>query len=112
MGGVPSWRFQQPKDRSSGPPRYIPPGGRRDAFRRRVLGNSNALQAAIWVGYLTKTARQQGSRMLTNVDIQAEIEQMSTSQLAEVSQRVKTVNAKVVRTQRLKPLPAGYSEAL
>ncbi|MFI3175631.1 MAG: terminase small subunit [Bacillota bacterium] len=38
-------------------------------FCEEYLANSNATQAAIVAGYSPKTARSQGQRMLTNVDI-------------------------------------------
>ena len=49
----------------------------------------NATQAALRAGYSAKTARVQGSRLLTNVDIKAEIEQKSTGHLAEVSEEAR-----------------------
>jgi phage terminase small subunit len=46
-------------------------------FVKHYLLDLNATKAAIAVGYSEKTAKQQGSRLLTNVDIKAEIEQKS-----------------------------------
>ena len=43
-------------------------------FVDAYLTNPNATQAAIKAGYSAKTARSQGQRLLTNVDIQAAIE--------------------------------------
>ena len=43
------------------------------AFTLEYLKDFNATQAAIRAGYSTKTARSQGQRLLTNVDIKAEI---------------------------------------
>lgn len=44
-------------------------------FIQEYLIDLNATQAAIRSGYSQKTARSAGQRLLTNVDIQAEIEQ-------------------------------------
>lgn len=43
-------------------------------FVREYLIDRNATQAAIRCGYSERTARQQGSRLLSNADIQAAIE--------------------------------------
>lgn len=43
------------------------------AFCREYVVDYNATQAATRVGYSPKTAKQQGSRLLTNVDLQKEI---------------------------------------
>lgn len=43
-------------------------------FVREYLIDRNATQAAIRCGYSAKTAKQQGSRLFTNADIQAAIE--------------------------------------
>ncbi len=42
-------------------------------FIEALLKGRNATEAAIAAGYSAKTAKQQGSRLLTNVDIVAEI---------------------------------------
>lgn len=44
------------------------------AFVREYLVDLNATQAAIRVGYSPKTAKVQGSRLLTNADIRAAVE--------------------------------------
>ena len=43
---------------------------KQEAFVREYLIDLNATQAAIRAGYSAKTAKQQGQRLLTNVDIQ------------------------------------------
>ena len=48
---------------------------RRAAFLREYLISRNATQAAIAAGYSAKTARSQGQRLLTNVDIKEAIRQ-------------------------------------
>jgi phage terminase small subunit len=47
----------------------------RQRFVDAYLTNPNATQAAIKAGYSEKTARSQGQRLLTNVDIKAAIDQ-------------------------------------
>ena len=42
-------------------------------FVEEYLLDLNATQAAIRAGYSEKTAKQQGSRLLTNVDVQAAV---------------------------------------
>lgn len=46
----------------------------RALFIAEYLRTNNATKAAIAAGYSEKTARQQGSRLLSNVDIRAEIQ--------------------------------------
>lgn len=46
------------------------------AFMDEYMVDLNATQAAIRAGYSEKTARSQGNRLLTNVDILARIEEM------------------------------------
>ena len=55
-------------------------------FIDEYLVDSNATEAAIRAGYAKKTARQQGSRLLSHVDIQAEIKKRreGVSRLADV----------------------------
>jgi phage terminase small subunit len=44
------------------------------AFVREYVKDFNATQAALRAGYSAKNARQQGSRLLSNADIQRELE--------------------------------------
>ncbi|PXW75966.1 phage terminase small subunit [Blastomonas natatoria] len=46
---------------------------KQEAFVREYLIDLNATQAAIRAGYSAKTAKQQGQRLLTNVDVQAAV---------------------------------------
>lgn len=46
------------------------------AFVREYLVDLNATQAAIRAGYSPKTATEQGSRLLTNVNVRARIEDL------------------------------------
>jgi phage terminase small subunit len=60
---------------------------KRAAFVREYLIDLNATQAAIRAGYSPKTARQQGARLLSDVDIQAAVQkaQAELSQIALVT---------------------------
>ena len=59
---------------------------KQQAFTDYYLANgNNATQAAIAAGYSKHTAKQQGSRLLSNVDISKQIDQF-TSRMAEKSE--------------------------
>ena len=61
---------------------------RRHAFVQAYLSNGhNAAQAAVSAGYSRKTARSQGQRLLTKVDIQRELAAVAknTAEAAEIS---------------------------
>ena len=64
---------------------------RRQRFVTEYLVDLNATQAAIRAGYSPRTAPQQGSRLLKNVDVQAAIAAKQTQQLAAVDVRVEDV---------------------
>ena len=49
----------------------MPLTARQQRFVEEFLVDANASQAAIRAGYSRKTAKQQGSRLLTNVDVQS-----------------------------------------
>jgi len=53
-----------------------------EAFAREWVICSNATQAAIKAGYSEDTAKQQGSRLLTNVDVRAFIDKLKTERAA------------------------------
>lgn len=53
-------------------------------FCDEYLIDLNATQAAIRAGYSEKTARSQGQRMLTNVDIQNEIEKRKSARVDRI----------------------------
>lgn len=52
----------------------MPLNPKKQAFVREYLVDLNATQAAIRVGYSAKTAKQQGSRLLTDVDVRAAVD--------------------------------------
>ena len=54
-----------------------------DTFCQEFVKDLNATQAAVRAGYSSRTARQQGSRLLTNADIQARINELQ----AEIRKR-------------------------
>jgi phage terminase small subunit len=62
--------------------------GKRDRFVEEYLVDLNATQAAIRAGYSEKTARSQGQRLLTKVDIQAAIQiaEQERSERTEIDQ--------------------------
>ena len=55
-------------------------GARQKRFCEEYLVDLNATQAAIRAGYKEKTARSQGQRLLTNVDIQKYISELQKQQ--------------------------------
>ena len=64
---------------------------RRQRFVTEYLVDLNASQAALRAGYSPRTAPQQGSRLLKNVEVQAAIAAKHTQQLAAVNVRVEDV---------------------
>ena len=53
---------------------------KRQSFAREFLVDHNATQAAVRAGYSERTAKQQGSRLLTYADVQAEIAELERAQ--------------------------------
>lgn len=66
---------------------------KQEAFKNEYLIDLNATQAAIRAGYSTKTAAEQGARLLTNVKVRAHID----AALAERSRRTGVTADRVVR---------------
>ena len=58
---------------------------RQERFILEYILSANATQSAIKAGYSDHTAKQQGSRLLSNVDIQNEIEKSRTTAQADHS---------------------------
>lgn len=57
---------------------------KQEAFARNYVANGfNATQAAISAGYSEDTARSEGSRLLTNVDIQKRIAELQSETVAK-----------------------------
>lgn len=88
---------------------------KQEAFIREYLIDLNATQAAIRAGYSEKTATEQGSRLLTNVNVSTRIEELK-SQRAEkleldaewVLKRLKEISDKCMQAE---PVMAwDYSE--
>lgn len=65
---------------------------KQERFCVEYLVDYNATQAAIRAGYSAKTARSQGQRMLTNVDIKSKIdelrEELKSSRIASAVERM------------------------
>lgn len=57
---------------------------KKEAFVREYLIDLNATQAAIRAGYSAKTAKQQGARLLTDVDVAAAIAQAQEARIERV----------------------------
>ena len=57
---------------------------KQDAFVREYLIDLNATQAAIRAGYSAKTAEQQGSRLLRNVQVAAALSEAQTKRAERV----------------------------
>ena len=64
---------------------------KQDRFVTEYLVDLNVTQAALRVGYSARTAPQQGSRLLKNVEAQAAIAAQQTQQLEAVEVRIEDV---------------------
>jgi phage terminase small subunit len=64
---------------------------RREIFVREYLKDLNATRAAIAAGYSEKTARKQASRLLTNVDTQKRIEELTAKKVEKLDITVERV---------------------
>ena len=69
---------------------------KRQRFVDEYLVDLNATQAAIRAGYSSKTARAQGQRMLTNVDIQQALTEVSQERILRTQIDQDWVIAKLV----------------
>lgn len=69
------------------------PNKKHELFSKEYLIDLNATQAAIRAGYSKRTARSQGQRLLTNVDIQDRISEL----MEERSKRVEITSDMVVQ---------------
>ena len=69
----------------------VSPIPKRAVFAKEYLVDHNATQAAVRAGYSVRTAKQQGSRLLTYVDVQEEIALLEATQ-----QKVDQVNREFV----------------
>lgn len=65
-------------------------------FAREYAIDRNATQAAIRAGYSEHTAKQQGARLLTNVDVRAEIERTLAACAERVELTVASVTSKLL----------------
>ena len=67
------------------------------AFMKAYIVCPNATQAAIEAGYSKKTARQQGQRLLSNVDIRAMVDKA----LTEIAEKQQVRAEEVIRETKL-----------
>ena len=66
-------------------------------FTKEYLVDLNATQSAIRAGYSKKTARSQGQRLLTNVDIQELIQKETRKKFNEVDLTAKKVIDEIIK---------------
>lgn len=64
---------------------------KQEQFCREYLVDLNATQAAIRAGYSPKTARSQGQRLLTNVDVQEFVQAAKTERADKVARTAQDV---------------------
>lgn len=64
---------------------------KQERFCREYLVDLNATQAAIRAGYSPKTARSQGQRLLTNVDVQEFVQAAKTERADKVARTAQDV---------------------
>jgi hypothetical protein len=65
-------------------------------FAREYCLDKNATQAAIRAGYSAKTAKEQASRLLTNINVRAEIERTLAASAARVELTVASVSNRLL----------------
>lgn len=70
---------------------------RRTRFIKEYLLDHNATRAAIAAGYSEKTAKQQGSRLLTDADIRSQIEKQNSQINAKLDVTVERVTLELAR---------------
>ncbi len=66
---------------------------RKERFCLEYAASGNATQAAIAAGYSPKTARSQGQRLLTNVDVKARLEEIQLE-----TRRTKIADIEAIQT--------------
>lgn len=66
------------------------------AFAREYCIDKNATQAAIRAGYSPRTAKEQASRLLTNINVRAEIERTLAASAERVELTVASVSSKLL----------------
>ncbi len=76
---------------------------KQQAFCQHFLAELNATQAAIRAGYAEATANREGSRLLSNVDIQEEIQRLR----AELAESTGIILEDIVTEIRLLAKTAG-----
>lgn len=72
-----------------------------ELFAMEYIKDLNAAQAAIRAGYSEKTARQQGSRLLTNADIRARIDELMGKRKEELNIDTEFVLSRLVEVSEM-----------
>ena len=70
---------------------------RHEKFCHEYIKDMNATQAAIRTGYSEKTAKMQGSRLMTNDDIKARVKELRDSYFNENSMTAQQVEYELTR---------------
>lgn len=73
---------------------------KQERFAQEYVVDLNATQAAIRAGYSEDTAKQQGSRLLTNVDVQTHVEHIRAAQIKRTGIDADTVLFELLRIAR------------
>jgi len=69
---------------------------KQEAFAREYTVDRNATQAAIRAGYSEHTAKQQGARLLTNVDVRAHINRVEAAVAEKVELNVAGITTRLL----------------
>ena len=77
-----------------------PLSAKQDRFCHEYIIDCNATQAAIRAGYSKKTARQQGQRLLTKVDVKQRISELQTSTANKLDLRAENVLGGLIRNEQ------------
>jgi phage terminase small subunit len=72
-----------------------------EVFAREYCVDLNATKAAIRAGYSENTAKQQGSRLLTNADIRARIDELQGKRAEKLSLDAEWVLEKLVEVTQM-----------
>lgn len=87
---------------------------KQQAFAREYVIDRNATQAAIRAGYSAATAKQQGARLLTNVDVRAAVNRAEAACAEKVGLTVSSITARLLaiadKSEKLESAP-GMSVA-
>jgi phage terminase small subunit len=85
---------------------------KQDRFCREYLVDLNATQAAIRAGYSEKTAKQQGSRLLTNADVQTRISELQDEVRQRIDVKVDDVIARLIELSEKSEAAGQFAPAV